>query len=77
MNRKLEKLKLVVVFVVGLSLGAAAAYALDTGARNEPTPVAKVIGNAGYLFGWTVIYESETVCTDPYVWTATKEIECE
>jgi hypothetical protein len=32
----------------------------------------------GYLNGWEVMSaDGETVCSDPYIWPATHEIECD
>lgn len=49
--------------VIGLILGGSAAYA------------AGVYGD-GYLFGWTVTKDGEEVCDAPFIWSVTKEIEC-
>ena len=38
---------------------------------------ARVVGEPGYLLGWEVSVDGETVCSDPYVWPITQEIECE
>jgi hypothetical protein len=38
---------------------------------------AVVAGSDGYLLGWTVMHDGEEVCTDPWVWKITKEIECD
>lgn len=31
----------------------------------------------GWLWGWTVTVGNSTVCTEPYVWAVTREIECD
>jgi hypothetical protein len=36
-----------------------------------------VIGRNGYLLGWSVTKDGDTVCDQPFVWTATHEIECD
>jgi|GEM_PF-1496797 hypothetical protein len=46
--------------------------------RLKILPVAKVVGDNGYLMGWDVVDQnSEKLCSDRYVWVSTKEIECE
>lgn len=37
----------------------------------------RVIGGNGYLMGYDVVVNGETICSDPFVWTVTKEIECD
>lgn len=62
-------------FVLGLLLGLAA----SAGASRTVTPedaMANVTGN-GYLMGWTVTIEGEEICSDPFAWKATQEIDCE
>ena len=57
-------------FVVGFILGFILATTLSVYA-------AKIVGSNGYLMGWDVTVEGETVCSDPYVWIGTREIECD
>lgn len=38
---------------------------------------AQLVGNDGFLLGWDVSIGGETVCSDPYIWTSAKEIECD
>jgi len=57
-------------FWFGLALG------LIVGASTSSV-AAQLVGNNGYLMGWDVQVNGETVCSDPFIWTGTKEIECD
>lgn len=57
-------------FWVGLTCG------LTLGAAGSST-AAQLVGSSGYLTGWTVTLDGDEICDMPYVWTATKEIECD
>lgn len=57
--------KYIIGFVSGVLFGAAV-----------PAAAATLAGN-GYLYGWEVTKNGYTVCYVPYVWTATREIECD
>lgn len=37
----------------------------------------KLIGGNGFLMGWDVTYNGETICSSPFIWEALKEIECD
>jgi hypothetical protein len=52
--------------IVGLALGAV-----------TPAAAAALVGSTGYLFGWSVTKDGEDICYMPFVWTATREIECD
>ena len=58
--------KLAIGFIIGLAAGAAA-----------PVAAATLVGNTGYLIGWSVTKDGEDICYMPFVWTATREIECD
>jgi len=74
---------LVVVFVSGYSLGAAHKRERVRLIKAVPrqariVPAARVVGENGYLIGWDIEDQNGNVlCSDPYVWTSTREIECE
>ena len=52
--------------IFGLCIGVAAT-----------ATAAKLVGDNGYLMGWDISVDGETVCSDPYIWTSTREIECD
>jgi hypothetical protein len=58
--------KIAIGFVAGLIAGAAV-----------PVGAAALVGSTGYLFGWTVTMDGDEVCDAPFIWTATREIECD
>lgn len=39
--------------------------------------LAQQIIGGGYLFGWTVTYDGSEICSDPYIWEGSNEIECD
>jgi hypothetical protein len=57
-------------FVAGFIAGLTTALAISAFA-------AKMVGGNGYLTGWEITKDGEEICSDPYVWTATREIECD
>lgn len=57
-------------FFSGYVLGAITAVAFSAFA-------ARVVGYDGHLIGWDVLLGGSTICSDPYIWTATQEIECD
>jgi len=52
--------------IVGLALGTVV-----------PAAAASIVGGTGYLSGWTVTKDGDEVCYMPFIWTATREIECD
>jgi hypothetical protein len=58
--------KLAIGFIIGLAAGAAV-----------PAVAATIVGSTGYLSGWTVTKDGDEICYMPYVWTGTREIECD
>ena len=57
-------------FLFGLACG------LTIGTVGTAT-AAHLVGDNGYLVGWTVTKEGDEICDMPFVWTATKEIDCD
>lgn len=58
--------KYITGFLMGLAIGSVA-----------PAAAAVLVGNTGYLSGWSVTKDGDEICYMPYVWTATREIECD
>jgi hypothetical protein len=52
-------------FLAGLTLGVAT------------TAVAATALGDRYLMGWAVTVRGRQICQDPFIWSATKEIECD
>lgn len=46
-------------------------------AASVPALAAQIVGGNGYMIGWDIQKDGETICSDPFVWTATKEIDCD
>jgi hypothetical protein len=57
-------------FMAGFIAGAVTAFAASALA-------AQIVGGNGYLNGWEITKDGETICDDPYVWVGTREIECD
>lgn len=57
-------------FIAGMLFGLGIGIAVTATA-------AQLVGDTGYLSGWDVSINGETVCSDPYIWTNTREIECD
>jgi hypothetical protein len=58
--------KFLIGFASGILMGAAV-----------PVSAAALVGSTGYLHGWSVTKDGEDICYMPFVWTATREIECD
>ncbi len=75
---------LTIMFWVGYAVGLAnkrltrkAAVVKDP-TKSRIVPTATVVGENGYLTGWDVTNQNgEVLCSDPYVWKSTREIECD
>jgi len=57
-------------FMAGFIAGAVTVFAASALA-------AQIVGGNGYLNGWEITKDGETICDDPYVWVGTREIECD
>ena len=58
--------KFITGFLSGVVLAAAA-----------PVAAASIVGSTGYLWGWSVTKDGDEICDAPYIWTFSREIECD
>lgn len=56
-------------FVLGLALG------IVVGATTSV--YAQSIMGTGYLIGWDITKDGNVICSDPFIWEATMELECD
>ncbi len=64
MHTTINKKSLILGFILGMLT-----------ATSSTVFAVKVLGT-GYLMGWEVTYNGRTICDDPYIWSGTREIEC-
>lgn len=60
------KVKFIVGFVLGITTGLAGSVL-----------AAQLVGGNGYLHGWDVMKDGKEICSTPYIWVRTREIECD
>jgi len=41
------------------------------------TAIATLLIGNGHLLRWSISVGGETICSDPYVWIGSREIECD
>ncbi len=58
--------KKIVAFLFGMLVGAAGS-----------AMAAQIVGANGFLIGWDVQKNGETICSSPFVWISLREIECD
>ena len=57
-------------FIAGLMVGLFTGLAASAGA-------ADLVGDDDYAVGWDVTINGHVVCSDPFIWVSTQEIECD
>lgn len=57
-------------FLLGVFVGLAIGVTATASA-------AVIAGDSGYVLGWSVMKDGSEICSDPFVWTVTREIECD
>jgi len=65
------------VLALGYALGSVQPTADASLRPRVHMHAAQIVGSNGYLLGWDVMKDGEEICSDPYVWTGTNEIECD
>jgi len=63
--------------ITTLFLGAVLGFGIATLIPTASASVARIVGGSGYVMGIDVTINGNTLCSDPYYWEATKELECE
>lgn len=57
-------------FLLGLTIGTLSTIGITAFAT-------QTVIDDGYILGWDVVKDGNTICSDPFIWTATREVECD